>query len=356
MSIFQAQDYQIHIGGSEVLKELNDFILGHYADRKKIILVDENTMEHCYPLFMQSVPNLEDVEVLEIPSGEENKTIEICTQLWMALNELAVDRKAVFINLGGGVIGDMGGFVASTFKRGIDFINVPTTLLSQVDASVGGKLGVDLEKGKNLVGLFQNPKAVFINTDFLSTLDARQVKSGFAEVIKHGLIADLSYFQKLKSTEPGDLDWNEIVHTSVRIKGAVVAEDPTEQGLRKNLNFGHTIGHAVESYYLEKENFLLHGEAVVVGMIAEAYLSFQYGELREASLEEIIAFLKTYYEFQKVEESGIDLMLDYMKMDKKNEEGSIQYVQLRSIGEPSYGHQATREQLKEAILYYNSLV
>ena len=126
---------------------------------------------------------------------------------------------------------------------------------------------------------------------------------------------------------------NEIVHTSVRIKGAVVAEDPTEQGLRKNLNFGHTIGHAVESYYLEKENFLLHGEAVVVGMIAEAYLSFQYGELREASLEEIIAFLKTYYEFPKVEESGIDLMLDYMKMDKKNEEGSIQYVQLRSIGE-----------------------
>ena len=153
MSIFQAQDYQIHIGGSEVLKELNDFILGHYADRKKIILVDENTIEHCYPLFMQSVPNLEDVEVLEIPSGEENKTIEICTQLWMALNELAVDRKAVFINLGGGVIGDMGGFVASTFKRGIDFINVPTTLLSQVDASVGGKLGVDLEKANRTIDL-----------------------------------------------------------------------------------------------------------------------------------------------------------------------------------------------------------
>lgn len=356
MSIFQADGYKIHIGGSEVLNDLNDFISENYLERKKILLVDENTMEHCYPLLMQSVPVLNDLEVLEIPSGEENKNIEICAQLWAAMNDLAVDRKALFINLGGGVIGDMGGFVASTFKRGIDFINIPTTLLSQVDASVGGKLGIDLEKGKNLVGLFQNPKMVVINTDFLGSLDPRQVKSGFAEVIKHGLISDAAYFEKLKYTDPADLDWNEIVHRSVEIKGGVVAEDPQEQGLRKILNFGHTIGHAVESFYLDKENMLFHGEAVVVGMIAEAFLSVKYGDLSEEEMNDMIAFMKTYYVLEEVEESGIDVMLDYMKMDKKNEGSTIQYVQLKTIGEASFGHEASRDQLKEAIQFFNTQV
>lgn len=355
MNVFQAEGYQVHIGGEEVFKTINSFLKDQYLDRKKVILVDENTHQYCYPQLIQSLPDIGEFEMIEIPSGEENKTIEICSQLWSALNDFGLDRKSLFINLGGGVIGDMGGFVASTFKRGIDFINIPTTLLSQVDSSVGGKLGVDLEKGKNLVGLFQNPKAVFINTEFLSTLEANQVKSGFAEVIKHGLIADESYFEKLKKTDPADFDWAEIVNRSVEIKGNVVAEDPMEAGLRKNLNFGHTIGHAIESYYLDKENSLLHGEAIVIGMIAEAYLSFHYGDLREDSLNEIVSFFKSYYPLMIVEEAGMEEILDYMKMDKKNEGNAVQYVQLKCIGTVSFGHLASREQLREAILYYNSL-
>ena len=189
------------------------------------------------------------------------------------LTENQFDRNSLLINLGGGVIGDMGGFCASTYKRGIDFIQIPTTLLAMVDASVGGKLGVDFGELKNQIGLFKNPKTVIVNPDFLDTLEKTQLKSGFAEVVKHALIADKNLWNKLSSTPFENLVWEEIIAISVQIKNKIVREDPWENGERKKLNFGHTFGHAIESYYLEKGTPILHGEAVFMGIILETDLS-----------------------------------------------------------------------------------
>ena len=353
----EAKSYLVHIGSNEIYGKINDFLLeNNVGNRQVVILCDENTMEYCYPLLMQNVPCLTNIEVLQIESGEENKTIEVCSQLWMALNEFKFDRKALIINLGGGVIGDMGGFVASTFKRGIDFINIPTTLLSQVDASVGGKLGVDLGGVKNIVGLFNNPQAVFVNTDFLETLDGREVKSGFAEVIKHGLIYDESYFSYLEEVEPAQLNWTDIVNRSVQIKNEVVTEDPKEQGLRKILNFGHTLGHGLETHRLNTNNKLLHGEAVVVGMIAATYLSTKKTGFNETDLNRVIQFLKTYYVLEKINEDEIDAILSYMMNDKKNEGTEIKFVLLNKIGEASFDHTINREEIIDAINFYNSQV
>ena len=353
----EAKSYLVHIGSNEIYSKINEFLLDNNVEnRQVVILCDENTIEYCYPVLMQNVPSLENIEVLQIESGEENKTIEVCSHLWMALNEFNFDRKALMINLGGGVIGDMGGFVASTFKRGIEFINIPTTLLSQVDASVGGKLGVDLDGVKNIVGMFNNPKAVFVNTDFLETLDGREVKSGFAEVIKHGLIYDESYFSYLEEVEPSQLDWTDIVNRSIQIKNEVVIEDPKEQGIRKILNFGHTLGHALESHRLNSGNKMLHGEAVIVGIIAAAYLSFKKTSFTELDLNRVVQFLKTYYVFDAIKNDELEPIFSYMTNDKKNENGEIKFVLLNKIGEASFDHTINRDEIMEAINFFNSQV
>ncbi len=353
----QAHDYPVFIGDNEVFEQIDRFIHENgYADRIKILMVDENTMEHCYPLLMQNVPSLSGIEVFQVESGEENKTIEVCTQLWMALNEINADRKVLVMNLGGGVLGDMGGFVASTYKRGVDFINIPTTLLSQVDASVGGKLGVDLAGVKNIVGVFNNPKAVFVNTEFLFTLPAREVKSGFAEVIKHGLIQDKNYFEALKSTQPSDFNWNEIVFKSVNIKNDVVLEDPKEAGLRKVLNFGHTLGHGLETHRMLHGERLLHGEAIAVGMICAAYLSNKLSTLSADELQEISMFIKSYFPMKAIGSDEVEPILEYMLKDKKNEGKDIQFVLLDSIGIASYNHSIQIDDIKESINYFNSIL
>ncbi|MCL4152909.1 UNVERIFIED_CONTAM: hypothetical protein GTU68_035655, partial [Idotea baltica] len=215
-----------------------------------------------------------EYEIIEIESGEINKTIETCVGVWEALSELGADRKSILINLGGGVLTDLGGFVASTFKRGIAFINVPTTLLSMVDASVGGKTGVDLGSLKNQVGVINQPVMVLVIPDFLDTLEERQLESGFAEMLKHGLIKDRQYWDDLKMVSTLS-EMKDHILKSVEIKNEVVLIDPTEQGLRKILNYGHTLGHAIESYFLasQEKSTLLHGEAIAIGMITEGYLS-----------------------------------------------------------------------------------
>src|SRR5690606_32174448 len=209
-------------------------------------------------------------------AGEENKNIDFCIGIWKMLLDFGAERNSLLINLGGGVVTDMGGFAASTYKRGIDFVQIPTTLLSQVDASIGGKTGIDLDTVKNIIGTFTQPEAVYINVDFLNTLDKRQLVSGFAEMIKHDFIFDASYFEDLKGFSFDRPD-EDLIYRSVGIKNEVVKQDPKESGLRKILNFGHTIGHAVETYSIDNDdNPLLHGEAIAVGMICEAYLSHCY--------------------------------------------------------------------------------
>ncbi len=343
--------YAVHFN-EKAYKALNSHL--EKAGYSKIfILVDENTHEHCLPDFMMNLSGTYDIEIIEIEEGEVNKNIATCTQVWEVLSELDADRKSLMINLGGGVVTDLGGFVASTFKRGIDFINVPTSLLAMVDASVGGKTGVDLGKLKNQIGVINQPQMVLVITAFLNTLNERQLNSGFAEMLKHGLIQDRNYWSHLKQIIGYDnLDHD--IYSSVLLKNAVVLQDPTEQNLRKILNFGHTLGHAIESFFLESKQhpLLLHGEAIAIGMILEGYLSYQLAGLSLADLEAIKStFLKRYakIDFDKVDLSEI---LSLLKFDKKNSHGNINFVLLKSIGEPVIDIKVSEDLLMDAFAYY----
>jgi len=317
------------------------------------ILVDENTHELCLPQFMAEISGDLHFEIIEIASGEINKTIETCLGVWKALSELGADRKSVIVNLGGGVLTDLGGFVASTFKRGIAFINVPTTLLAMVDASVGGKTGVDLGSLKNQVGVINQPVMVLVVTNFLNTQEERQVTSGFAEMLKHGLIKDKYYWSDLKATNSLE-DIKQYIVASVAIKNKVVLQDPTEQGLRKILNFGHTLGHAVESYFLENKDkeTLLHGEAIAAGMILEGYLSHKLTGLSLPDLEEIRTTFLGYFKKISFSPEEIEDILELMKFDKKNSHGKINFVLLKKIGEAQIDVTVPTELLSEAFAYY----
>jgi len=346
-----SDSYAVHFN-EEAFKALN----AHLADKKYsivFILVDENTHELCLPNFMAEINGDYQFEIIEIESGEINKNIETCVGVWEALSELGADRKSVMINLGGGVLTDMGGFIASTFKRGIDFINVPTTLLSMVDASVGGKTGIDLGALKNQIGVINQPVMVLVIPDFLDTLENRQVISGFAEMLKHGLIQSNSYWEALKEANNLE-DMKMHILTSIQIKNEVVLQDPTEQNIRKILNYGHTLGHAIESYFLESESkeMLLHGEAIAIGMILEGYLSHKLLGLSEQSLNDIKTTFLDKYEKVEFSDDDFENILKLMKYDKKNSHGKVNFVLLKTIGEPIIDVEIPVELFAEAFAYY----
>ena len=317
------------------------------------VLVDENTHQHCLPLFLSQLEGANDFEIIEIESGEENKNITTCTGVWEALSELDGDRKSLLINLGGGVITDLGGFVASAFKRGIHFINVPTSLLAMVDASVGGKTGVDLGMLKNQIGVINQPQMVVIATDFLKTLNTRQLQSGFAEMLKHGLIRSETYWRRLKQLNSFD-SLDAPIYDSVVIKNNIVCKDPTEQHLRKILNFGHTLGHAIETHYLTSENreTLLHGEAIAAGMVLEAYLSNKLSGLDIHHLEDIKSTFLERYKKVEFSDSDIEAIVSLLKFDKKNTHGNINFVLLKAIGETEIDCRVPNELFKKAFAYY----
>lgn len=325
--------YNIYFN-TEVYNYLQELLVpGSYS--RIFVLTDENASTECLPNFLANLATELPIEIIEIEPGEDNKNITTCTQIWEALTELGADRKSLMINLGGGVITDMGGFVALTFKRGMDFINVPTTLLAMVDASVGGKTGVDLGNLKNQVGIISNPKAVLIDTAFLETLPAEQMRSGLAEMLKHGLIADKSYwneFTELASLSTDDL--GALIYTSVEIKNDVVTQDPTEKGLRKILNYGHTLGHGIESYFLENEDktTLLHGEAIAIGMVLEAHLSVSLGLLEATEYREIKEVIKALYPPVRFTAQDIEEIIALLVHDKKNEAGEVKFTLLEKIG------------------------
>ncbi|MFP9113181.1 3-dehydroquinate synthase [Flavobacterium sp. RHBU_3] len=308
-------------------------VAGSYS--RIFILSDENTSVHCLPRLLGSLATEIPIELLEIEPGEENKNIDTCIQLWEALTELGADRKSLMINVGGGVLTDMGGFVALTFKRGMDFINVPTTLLAMVDASVGGKTGIDLGSLKNQVGIISNPKAVLIDTAFLETLPVEQMRSGLAEMLKHGLIADRGYWNEFTSMESLTTDdLAALIHRSVEIKNEVVLEDPTEKGLRKILNFGHTLGHAIESYFLESDDkeMLLHGEAIAIGMVLEAHISAAMGMLPVTEYREIKEVINSLYPVVDFTPNDIEVIMSLLVHDKKNEAGEVKFTLLEKTG------------------------
>lgn len=320
-----------------------------------LVLVDRNTNDHCLPILQSALSEITDYDIIEVDPGEENKNIDFCIGVWKTMLDFEADRKALMINLGGGVVTDMGGFAASTYKRGIDFIQIPTTLLSQVDASVGGKTGIDLDNVKNIVGTFTQPQAVFISGAFLSTLDERQMRSGFAEVIKHGLIYDKDLFEKTKSVNLNSDNLDEIVFRSVEIKNKVITEDPTERGLRKILNFGHTIGHAVEGYSMLHDDFpLLHGEAIALGMICEGYISHKINGLLASELAEIVQAFDSLFERYPFSENIYEELVSLMQNDKKNEAKKLGFALLSEIGKCNYNIYVTEELIKESLDFYRN--
>ena len=322
MKEIKSDDYIIWMGNNSLSK------LDVSSYSKIAILVDENTKRDC----LYKLPKIENSLIIEIPSGEENKNISTCNFIWEKLTEHQFDRNSLLINLGGGVIGDIGGFCASTYKRGIDFIQIPTTLLAMVDSSVGGKLGVDFKDLKNQIGVFNNPKSVLIDPEFLQTLPENELKSGFAEVVKHALIADKDLWSKITSTPFANLDWQEIIAISVQIKNKIVRKDPLEKGERKKLNFGHTYGHAIESYYLEKGTPILHGESVFMGMILETDLS----SISEEEKQEIKNFILSNFSLPFTPKKS-DILSNLVN-DKKNKEGKINFSLLNKIGDGSIDH------------------
>lgn len=319
-----------------------------------LVLVDQNTAQHCWPLLRPHLPA--DAELLQIQAGESFKSIATCQVIWQKMLDKELDRKALLINLGGGVIGDMGGFCAGTYKRGIKFLQMPTTLLSQVDASVGGKLGIDHSGFKNVVGLFQNPQAVLIDPDFLDTLPPRELRSGFAEIIKHALIADAMQWKELAALNGIEqMDWKAWISRSVAIKREIVAIDPFEQNQRKQLNFGHTIGHAVESYCLTTEQPLTHGEAVAWGMMCEVLLSEKTGLSKEAA-QSIINWLQGIYKLPALPAEVLIQLIPLMRNDKKNIDGEINFTMLEAPGKALINQTATDEEILGALEKVNSFL
>ena len=342
---------------SEVYSEVNNYIKTKNPS-KIFILVDTNTHDDCLPHFLAYLESGDIVvEVMEMPNGEDHKTIDICSGVWEALSEYNADRKSLLINVGGGVVTDLGGFVASTYMRGISYINIPTTLLAMVDASVGGKTGVDLGALKNQVGIINEGEMVGVDTSFLSTLPQNEMVSGFAEMLKHGLVYDKTYWNTLTHLENLDIsDLDGLIYDSVVIKNKVVSEDPKEQGLRKILNFGHTLGHAIESYFLAHADKtpLLHGEAIAIGMLLEAYLSTKTCGLSTSDFENITeGILKT---FSKVPITIEDqkIIINLLKHDKKNSHGVVKFVLLEAIGTPKIDCVVSNELILEAFKHYSA--
>jgi 3-dehydroquinate synthase len=342
---------------SDVYEKLNNY-LRTTTPSTIFILVDTNTHDACLPQFLERLESDDIVvEVMEMPDGETHKTIDICMGVWEALSEYNADRKSLLINLGGGVVTDLGGFIASTYMRGISYINIPTSLLAMVDASVGGKTGVDLGALKNQVGIINEGVMVGIDTSFLSTLPQNEMVSGFAEMLKHGLIYDKAYWNTLTNLENLDIsDLDRLIYESVVIKKKVVSEDPTEQGLRKILNFGHTLGHAIESYFLEhsEKTPLLHGEAIATGMILEAYLSIKTCGLSQNEFETVTeGILKTFTKISITKEDQ-KIIIDLLKHDKKNSHGVVKFVLLEAIGKPKIDCVVSNELILEAFAYYSA--
>jgi len=347
--------YNIHFN-TNCYKELNSFIsMSNFS--KVFILVDSNTHEACLSKFMSDLETNLVIEIIEIENGEEHKNIDTCVGVWNALSELGADRKSLMLNLGGGVVTDLGAFVASTYKRGIKYINIPTSLLAMVDASVGGKTGVDLGSIKNQVGVINFGAMVLIDTSYLNTLPSNELRSGYAEMLKHGLIQDENYWNTLRDLSNLSLsNLDELIYKSVIIKNNVVTEDPHENGLRKTLNFGHTLGHAIESLFLEDgtKTTILHGEAVAVGMVLATYLSHKLLNFPKEKLNIIKSTMIDLYDKVEIHQNDYQHIIELLKFDKKNSHGNINFVLLNDIASTKIDCIVDNKLILEAFQYYNS--
>jgi 3-dehydroquinate synthase len=337
-------------------KALNNIILD-YSEDKVFLVTDDKCKLFCLPL-ISNILGFDKLKRVIIPAGEENKNLSAVEKIWLYLSQNGADRKSLVINLGGGMVTDLGSFAASTFKRGLDFVNIPTTLLSQVDASVGGKTGFNFNGLKNEIGVINQPKIVLIDTRFLKSIDKENFISGYAEMIKHGLINSSDHLKEVRKFNLNDPDYKQltgIIARSVAIKDYFVFEDPNERNIRKALNFGHTIGHAFESYSLQSPNPILHGYAVAYGMIAELYLSHMVCNFPVDLMNELSSWLLSVYGKFDIKEQEFSLLYNLMTHDKKNEGKRVNFTLIPSIAEVLINQNCTREMVFEALDYYRNL-
>lgn len=337
--------YKVYIGEG-ILEKISEVI--DLEEFSKVVVVTD-----------EKIPSefLNQFEKIIIPLGEQYKNIESVKKIWKRMLELGCDRKTLVINLGGGVMGDMGGFAASCYMRGVRFIQVPTTLLSAVDASVGGKVGINFEGVKNLIGSFNQPVAVLIDVETFKTLPEREFNSGFGEIIKHGIIADKEYFKMVTSKKPrvfSKQELIEIIKRSCEIKARIIAEDEKELGNRKLLNFGHTIGHALESISLETDYPLLHGEAVAIGMVAEAKISLEMGLINENEVDKIISSLENAGLPVKYKVKDLEKIIRLTSKDKKAESGKVNWTLIKGIVGGAIINQRVNNNIVEAAIKYIS--
>ena len=338
------------------LSKLNRLLTSaEYMDSKRFIIVDENTYSHCLPILISRVSALENAEFFEVPVGEEAKSLEVATQLWGALLDSGADRNSVIINLGGGCVSDIGGFVAAGFKRGIRYINIPTTLIGMVDAAIGGKTAVNIENAKNQVGFFHQPEAVCIHPDFLKTLLDVDLECGIFEMAKTLLLSDADAFNKLVSAVVGcnEIPFdviNQLVPQCVDFKNSVVAADPKEKSIRKILNLGHTFGHAIESFLMDINLPLPHGAAVGVGLKCELYLSVKKLGMSEKIYDDLCRLLRSFVAVPKFTLRDCERILDYMRQDKKNSNGMILCVLLQEPGVPVIDVALDENEIRDALL------
>lgn len=351
MTTIKSTSYNIHIGDKSLTALTAFFKKGKYS--KTIIICDENTIIHCLPKLIISCPELADSEIIELESGEEHKTIETCIQVWGAFTDIGIDKKSLVINLGGGVITDLGGFVASTYKRGVDFINIPTTLLSMADASVGGKTGIDFNGIKNHIGTFSVPKGIFINPVFLQTLPARHINNGFAEIIKIAIVTDIRFWNKLKKIKTHQAFCNEdVIVKAIDLKNTVVKKDLKEKNSRKKLNFGHTIGHAIESAFINSKKDILHGEAIVAGMIIELEIALVQKTINKKQYSEVVNYLTIIYKKIKLNSVLIKQIIELIKHDKKNIGDNIYFSLPKGIGDYELNSSVNEDAILKALKSY----
>ena len=352
MPVFSDKLHHQIFFGDDALNNLEKFLIENYSSVQKFILADENTSVHCLPTLLKNIHALESAAVLSMKSGEKNKNLNSCIEIWKQLNAGGAMRNSLVLNLGGGVLCDTGGFSASVYLRGIDFIHIPTTLLSMADASIGGKTGIDLDGLKNRVGAFAFPKAVVTYPKFLATLPQREINAGFAEIIKQALLSGEKLWSMVKHVEPNSKNISEkIISETLLFKASIVADDPYEKGRRAIFNFGHTIGHAIETCsLLHDEDSLRHGEAVAAGMICALQLCTEFENFPKELSEEICSLIKAWFPWLRINFSE-DEIINHIKFDKKKSGKPVRFVLLRAIGEPVLSEKITVENIRSAIAF-----
>lgn len=332
-------------------------IIANYPAGKVYVVVDENTEKFCLPL-LQSFECMKGIPHLVIPSGEDHKSLDSVVSVWNFMEDQGADRHSLLINLGGGMLSDLCGFAASCFKRGLHFVNIPTTLLSQVDASVGGKTGINFNGLKNEIGVFNQPQTVLIDSEFLKTIDKANFLSGYAEMLKHGLIYSKPHWNELLEFDLDKVDYSslsEVIARSVAVKEYFVVNDPTEKNIRKALNLGHTAGHAFESYALHQGRPILHGFAVAYGLIVELYLSSQKVGFTMEQTNEISKWIINTYGPFEISTSDYEALYFKMTKDKKNEAGRINFTLIPEIGKVEININCEKDLIYEALDYFREL-